>query len=226
MLAVAACARQAEVALAADQPGPAREATRRAVTNAESLRGAVHNGQARQRIADFLRDHYERAAILAVRLHAPELVLDIAERLRTERITGLLGARTSLRLPPAVDEVLRELDRINEQLARNEGPGGTLRGLPDIADLCDLDTEHLHRRRDTVRARLAELTTSAFTDIYDAPPADVTALYSGLDRDVFAVLPVHDSDGDHLISVWRPHRGPAHARCVPQVLSYGTYALY
>lgn len=210
MLVVAACARQAELGLTRQRPDTTRAATRRAVLAAETLRGAVRNGQARQRIADFLRAHYERAAAIAARLDDPDLVLEIAERLRTERITALLARRTDVQLPHELDAVLDQIDRLNEQLARTMAPSGltAVRALPETVDDRDVDGARLEADLTAARRHLATITGHAFADIYDAPPTQVGDLLDGLALDVLAILPLDDGEHEYIVTVWWPAPGP------------------
>ncbi|GAA4495042.1 hypothetical protein GCM10023191_035150 [Actinoallomurus oryzae] len=213
-LAVAAAARRAEVLYASgDLPGAA-SATRDAIHHAESIRGAVDNGPARAHMARFLRGHYERAALLAARTGDADLALEVVERLRTERLAGLLGQRERIVLPDDVGVLLGELDGLNEEVARRENAGGTI-GLRAALDLAGLDAGELARRIEDVRTRLTEVTGEAFVEIYDDPPAGIGELCADIDHDVLAVVPVSDADGDHVLSVWRSADGRTAVRVVP-----------
>jgi tetratricopeptide (TPR) repeat protein len=213
-LAIAASARRAEVHFAAGDLAATASATRQAVRHAESIRGAVDNGPARATMARFLRSHYERAALLAAHTNDGELALEIVERLRTERLAGLLGRRERVGLPEGVAALLAELDRLNEEAARRQRLGGSLsvRALPDLGELAD---DELGRRTAQARRRLAEETNDAFAEIYDAPPRDVADLCAGVDHDIVAVVPVSDADGDRLLTVWRAADARTAVRAVP-----------
>jgi hypothetical protein len=213
-LAIAAAARQAEVRYAAGDLEATAAATRQAVRLAEAIRGAVDNGPARAHMARFLRSHYERAALLAARTDDGELALEIVERLRTERLAGLLARRERISLPEGVSRVLGELDRLNEEAARRQSLGGALR-VRATPDLGELEDDELGRRISQARQRLAVETNDAFAQIYDAPPLGIDELCAGIDHDVVAVVPVSDADGDHVLTVWRAADARTAVRAVP-----------
>jgi tetratricopeptide (TPR) repeat protein len=214
LLAIAASGQLAGVAFRTGDRERARRAVQETVQRAERFRGAVDNGAARQRIAAMVRTEYEHAALLAHELDDPSLVLEVAERLRTEQITALLTRRSSVHLPPEITDVLEEIDAVNEELARRETPGGALliRALPRTS-VAGLDEVELQRRLATARRNMSDLTSSAFSEIYDAPPAGLDELVESITVDVIAMLPVGIAGTEQILAVWRGPDG----RCASQL---------
>jgi CHAT domain len=217
-LAVAAAAGLAEVGyMAGDYPG-ALAAVRSAVRYTEAIRAAVADGSARGHIAKVLRGHYERATLLAARMGDGDLVLELIERLRTERLAGLLRSRVD-QVPNDLARLLAALNQVNEALAQRLEPGvRSVRSGPAIADLHSLGVGELERRRQELLDELAERTTELFAGTYDAERLDMASV-TDLAEHVLALVPMTipqvTEDDDVVVSVWRSPEGQTDVAVLP-----------
>ncbi len=223
MLAVAAAARRAEAASDADDRDQARLGVRDAVRLTERVRGAVGTGSARGRLAGSLRSHYERAALLAARLGDGDLLLEVLEALRSERLAGLVRARAVPLDTSGLNDVVAALAAVDEEFARRENFGGTLRnaavpGLRGPASpapgddaapaLAALDEDDLAAERDRMRQRLADLTSEVFADLYDTARSPWDDLAGDLRCHVLSVAPLAvDGSPPVIVSAWRAPDG-------------------
>lgn len=210
--AVAAAAGSAEMAYALHDAAATTRHLRSAVDHAESIRAAVATGTARRHIANTLRAHYEHAMLLAAKLDDGDLVVEIAERLRTERLAGLLR-RGHTTLPADLAGLLDEIGRVNDALTvRDPSLRGVRSALP-IDDLADHSHGELVARLDELRGLLAERTNDLFADAFGAEPVRMRRL-AALREDVLIIVPVSSADGDQIVSVWRSPSGACHAAVV------------
>jgi hypothetical protein len=177
----------------------------------EQIRGAVASGTVRQHVADTIRGHYEQAMLLAVHIDDGELVLEIAERLRTNRLAGLLR-RGHADLPPALANLLTEIAQVNAALAERDP---SQRGVRTQArDLVEHTASELRKRLSDLYADLRDRTNNLFADTFGAEPLRLDRL-ADLRRDVLAVVPISTEEGEHLVSVWRSPDGTCVSAAVP-----------
>jgi hypothetical protein len=119
MFAVAAATGSAMMAhTLGDRPGTAMQ-IRSAIRYSETIRGAVASGRARRYIADTVRAQYEHAVLLAVEIGDGPLAMELAERLRTDRLAGLLR-RSAADLPVQVAGLLAEIARVGAAVAERD----------------------------------------------------------------------------------------------------------
>ncbi|MBO0610766.1 CHAT domain-containing protein [Myceligenerans salitolerans] len=202
VMAVAATACQAEVAVAAGDAGGALDAIRSMLRHAEAIRAAVAVGPARGNIGAVVRSHYERAAVLAARLGDADLVLELVERLRTERLAGLLRSGTQ-QLPEDVRDLLARIDDTNTALL-NASPG--VRSVAAAEELAVLAPEVLAARLESLYAELGRRTSDLFAAAVGAVPVDWDAV-TAVRNDILALVTVPDGDRETVIVVWRPADG-------------------
>ncbi|MCE7004555.1 CHAT domain-containing protein [Kibdelosporangium philippinense] len=210
--AVAAAAGSAEMAYALGDTDATARHLRSAVQYAESIRAAVASGTARRHIANTVRAHYEHAMYLAARIDDGELALEIAERLRTERLAGLLRRGTRA-LPPDLAGLLSEIGRINDALTVRDPSLRGVRSAQPIEDLADRHSAELVARRDELRRMLADRTNDLFADTFGAEPVRVERL-AAIEEHVLLIVPVTTNDGEYLVSVWRSPSGECTAQIV------------
>jgi hypothetical protein len=213
MFAAAAAAGSALMAHAlGDHVGTATH-IRSAIGHSERIRGAVATGSARRHIADTVRAQYEHAMLLAAEIGDGDLVMELAERLRTDRLAGLLR-RGYLDLPANLAGLLAEIARVGAALAERDPSQRGVRSATAIDDLLDQSSTELRRRLDGLYARLSEQTNELFADVYGAEPLRMDRL-AGVRQDVLIAVPVQSVEGDqHLVSVWRSPNGACVATVV------------
>ncbi|RPF20912.1 CHAT domain-containing protein [Myceligenerans xiligouense] len=205
VMAVAATACRAEVAVAAGDTGGALDAIRSMLRHTEAIRAAVAVGPARGNIGAVVRSHYERAAVLAARLGDADLVLELVERLRTERLAGLLRSGTQ-QLPEEVRDLLARIDDTNTALLNASAGVRPGRSAPEIEDLAALTPEALAARSESLYAELGRRTSELFAVAAGAVPVDWDAVAT-LRQDILALVTVPDGDGEVVITVWRSADG-------------------
>lgn len=207
-LAVGAAARGAETAYAQRDFATAAASARRAVRYTDAIRGAVADGHARGTFARTIRAHYERAATLAARMGQPELTIEVLERLRTERLAGLVHQRGVDDMPADLRSLLDQLDELNEEIAQSQGSAGLVRSaLARAPARRPAETSELEGRRETLRDTLRERTNALFAHVYDANMLDTDALFNALTTHLLTVCPVTGVDGDELVAAWRAPDG-------------------
>lgn len=207
MFAVAAAAGQADIASMTGQTTDVSRHVRSLVDHAEAIRAAVVVGSARRHVATVLRSHYERALLMVARHNDGRLAIELAERLRTERLAGLLHRRVD-RLPEDLVALLTELDQVNEALLVRE-PG--VRGVRLTAEaLRGEDGITLAARRDRLHRQLAERTTTLFAETYGAQPFAMEQL-TRIDAEILVVIPTTADGTDSIVTIWRELDGTCHA---------------
>jgi tetratricopeptide (TPR) repeat protein len=211
--AVAAASRSAEIALELGDHGQTVVHVRSAIDHAESIRAAVASGPARRHIAGTLRGHYEAALVLAATIGEADLVIEIAERLRTERLAGLLR-RGRDALPADLTVVLSELDRVNDALLIHEPGVRGIRSAVASDDLAGRDIAGLRARHGELQAQLAERTTELFADTYGAEPVNMERV-AAIDSHILMLIPVSHQDHDSIVVVWRAPTGESHCTITP-----------
>ncbi|WP_410611115.1 CHAT domain-containing protein [Amycolatopsis sp. lyj-109] len=217
MFAIAAATGSAMMAHAlGDRTGTAMH-IRSAIRYSETIRGAVASGSARRYIADTVRSQYEHAMLLAVVIGDGPLVMELAERLRTDRLAGLLR-RSAADLPVQLAGLLAEIARVGAAVAERDPSRRGVRAAAAIDDLGDLDDQspaELRRRLDGLYTRLSEQTSDLFADVYGAEPLRMDRL-ADVRVDVLIAIPVQSVEGDqHIVSVWRSPDGTCVAKDVP-----------
>ncbi|KDN21775.1 CHAT domain-containing protein [Amycolatopsis rifamycinica] len=219
MFAVAAATGSAMMAHALDDAAGTALHIRSAIRYSETIRGAVASGSARRYIADTVRAQYEHAMLLAVEIGDGPLVMELAERLRTDRLAGLLR-RSATDLPARLAGLLTEIARVGAAVAerdpsrRGVRSAAAIDGLGDLGDLDDQSPAELRRRLDGLYARLAEQTSELFADVYGAEPLRMDRL-AGVRVDVLIAVPVQSVEGhQHIVSVWRSPDGTCVAKDV------------
>jgi hypothetical protein len=206
MFAIAAAAGSALMAHALGDRGSTAAHIRAAIAHSEQVRGAVATGSARRHVADALRSQYEHAMLLAAEIGDGELVLELAERLRTDRLAGLLR-RGGADLPANLAELLAEIARVGAALAERDPSQRGVRSATAIDDLLEHGPAELRRRLDELYTQLSERTNELFADLYGAEPLRMERL-AGIRQDVLIVVPVQSVEDDqYLISVWRSPDG-------------------
>lgn len=214
MFAVAAAAGSALMAHALGDDAGTATHIRAAINHAEQVRGAVATASARQHVADTLRAQYEHAMLLAAGIGDGDLVLELAERLRTDRLAGLVR-RGAADLPPDLADLLAEIARVGAAVAELDPSQRGVRSARSIDDLVDQSPTELRQRLDDLYVRLRERTNELFADVYGAEPLRMDRLVD-VRQDVLIVLPVQSVEGDqHLVSVWRSPDGTCVATVVP-----------
>jgi tetratricopeptide (TPR) repeat protein len=213
MFAVAAAAGSALMAYATgDEVGTATH-LRAAIDHSERIRDAMTIGNARRHIAETVRAHYEHAMLLAARIEDGDLVLEIAERLRTDRLAGLLR-RGHADLPADLTNLLSEIARVSAAVAERDPSQRGVRSAVSIDDLREDDLAQLRARLAHLYTRLSERTNELFADVYGAEPLRMDRL-TAVQQDVLIAVPVESVEGDpYLVSVWRSKDGT----CVPAVM--------
>jgi tetratricopeptide (TPR) repeat protein len=206
VLAAVAAAGLAEACHAGGGRDGALAAMRSCVAHIEGVRAAVGVGGARGHVVRVVRDQYERVLRLAAQLGDGPLAADVAERLRTESLAGLLR-RDAGALPADVADLLPELDDVNAALAA---------GLPDLPDrgstrsarlLARDDAAGLRQRRADLHLRLGERTNRLFADTVGAEPVPSGAP-TGTGPEVLWLVPLTGTDEpDVLVGVWRSADG-------------------
>lgn len=203
--AIAAAMRSAQVTHELGAHSSMVEHLRSAIGYAEKIRAAVVSGLARRNIANTLRGHYELALVLAAKVGDSELVIEVAERLRTERLAGLLR-RNRDALPADLSQLLGELDRVNDALMSWE-PGVLRTGSSDLlSDLSNRDQAELFAYLAELRSRLADRTNELFADTYGAEPFR-TEHVQAVREHVLMLIPVHSDGEDGIVAVWRSPEG-------------------
>jgi tetratricopeptide (TPR) repeat protein len=207
-MAVAATACRAEAAYAAGAADEALDAIRSMLRHSEAIRGAVSQGSARGNVGLVARSNYERAAVLAARLGDADLALELVERLRTERLAGLLRS-DSQALPDDVRELLAEIDRASSALL-GAMPGATVVRSVRSAEVegawTGLSADALTERLEFLYAELGRRTSDLFASAVGAVPVDWEAI-AAVTQDVLALVTVPDDTGDVVIAVWRSSEG-------------------
>jgi hypothetical protein len=212
MIAVQAASGRAEVALGAGETAEVLASIRSMLGHAESIRAAVTVGPPRGSVAAVLRSEYERMAVLAARTGAADLLLEIVERLRTERLAGLLR-RSAQALPEEVRTLLKQLDDVNAALVTT-APGVRSVFSASVVDLAHLPAGELTERLHDLRAELARRTNALFADTYGAVPVDQENIL-GVRSDVLALLPVLDGETPIVLAVWRAATGESAVTVTP-----------
>ncbi|GAB3170837.1 hypothetical protein GCM10027059_37970 [Myceligenerans halotolerans] len=207
-MAVAATACRAEAAYAAGAADEALDAIRSMLRHSEAIRGAVSQGSARGNVGLVARSNYERAAVLAARLDDADLALELVERLRTERLAGLLRSETQA-LPDDVRALLAEIDRTSSVLL-GATPGArvvrAVRSAEAEGALTGLSAEALTDRLESLYAELGRHTSDLFASAVGAVPVDWEAIVA-VEQDILALVTVPDDTGDVVIAVWRSSEG-------------------
>lgn len=196
LMAAAASSGAAVAAHAVDDGPTTLAALRRFVDQAEGVRRALAVGPSRHRAAATLREQYERGLLMAARCGDGALALELVERLRTEQLAGTLRA-TRVALPPAVTDLLRQLDEINAALAEHDPQVRSGRPAPGLA------AADLTRQRRAVHEQLSRATSELFSTTYGAEPVQA-ARVDALDVDVLAAVPLALDGEDVVVTVWRP----------------------
>lgn len=214
MFAIVAAAGSALMAHALGDHAATATHIRSAIGHSERIRDAVATGSVRRHIADTVRAQYEHAMLLAAGIGDGDLVMEIAERLRTDRLAGLLR-RGDADLPPNLAGLLTEIARVGAALAERDPSQRGVRSATAIDDLLDQSPAELRRRRDGLYKRLSEQTNELFADVYGAEPLRMERL-AGVRQDVLIAVPVRSAEGDqHIVSVWRSPEGACVATIVP-----------
>ncbi|SMD27481.1 CHAT domain-containing protein [Kibdelosporangium aridum] len=214
MFAIAAAAGSALMAYALGDHTATAEHIRAAIRHSEKIRRAVATPDARRHITDTVRAQYEHAMLLAVQIGDGELAVELAERLRTDRLAGLLR-RGDANLPPDLAGLLTEIARVGAALAERDPSQRGVRSPAAVDDLLDQTPADLRRRLDGLYVQLSEQTNDLFADVYGAEPLRMERL-GGIRQDVLIVMPVQSAEGDqHVISMWRSPDGTCVATVAP-----------
>jgi tetratricopeptide (TPR) repeat protein len=214
MFAIAASAGSAVMAHRLGDNAATATHIRSTIRHSEQIRGAVATASARRHIADTVRAQYEHAMLLAAEIGDGDLVLELAERLRTDRLAGLLR-RGDAHLPEELASLLAEIARVGAATVERDPSQRGVRAAAAIDDLLTESVDELRRRLAGLYDRLRAQTNDLFADVYGAEPLRMDRL-AGVRQDVLIVVPVRSVDGhEYLVSVWRSPDGDCVATVVP-----------
>ena len=206
VLAAVAAAGLAEACHADGDRDAALAALRSCVAHTEGVRGAVGVGDARSQVVRLVRDQYERVLRIAAQLGDGPLAADVAERLRTESLAGLLRRGVGA-LPADVADLLRELDDVNEALAARQPELPDRGSTRSVRVLARDDAARLLQRRADLHHRLADRTNRLFADTVGAEPVP-SGERVGPGPEILWLVPLTGTEEpDVLVGVWRSADG-------------------
>ncbi|RLK59610.1 CHAT domain-containing protein [Actinokineospora cianjurensis] len=211
MFAVAAAAGSALMAYESGDHATTAVHLRAGMGHLERIRGAVASGTARRHITDNIRAHYEQGMLLAARIGDGELVLEVAERLRTDRLAGLLR-RGHADLPPDLADLLAEIAAVSSALAEHDPSQRGVRSAPRT--LAEQSEPQLSQRLSELYTTLRDRTNDLFAETFGAEPLRMDRL-ADVRQDVLVLVPIRTADGEHLVSVWRAPGGACESIAVP-----------